>query len=88
LDCMQYAPSLQCGLFHNIRASCKCKTSGGSSGRGHSSAVAMQELDVHSNRLTGNFPTALLDLMDLSELRLSHNNFRWVVVSTSIKNSS
>ena len=40
----------------------------------------LQELDVHSNRLTGRFPAALLDLMDLSELRLSNNSFRWRAV--------
>jgi len=37
----------------------------------------VQELDVHSNRLTGKFPASLLDLMDLSELRLSNNSFRY-----------
>lgn len=32
---------------------------------------------MHSNMLTGKFPAKLLDLTDLSELRLSNNSFRY-----------
>lgn len=39
--------------------------------------MVLQELDVQSNRLTGAFPASLLNLMDLSELRLGNNSFRW-----------
>ena len=35
---------------------------------------------MHSNRLTGKFPASLLDLMDLSELRLSNNSFRYSAI--------